>query len=150
MIAYFPSSEMARHAGPQALTGGSGCSLGCGGPPSFVGCDSGGAGTWSIQSKLLSSWWMHPYMKASRCTVILDTATPLGPWEVDQQSVTDLSVLNLTTMLKRSRHVGSQPAQTGINKAGCFEGGLPPLDDVSDDVAVVGVFLTILEVADVV
>ncbi len=57
---------------------------------------------------------MHPYMKASRCTVIFDTATPLGPWEVDQQSVTDLSVLNLTTMLKRSRHLGWQPAQADM------------------------------------
>ena len=57
---------------------------------------------------------MHPYMKARRWTVILDTATPLGPWEVDQQSVTDLSVLNLTTMLKRSRHLGLQPAQAGV------------------------------------
>lgn len=52
---------------------------------------------------------MHPYMKASLWTVIIETATPRGPWEFVQQSLTALSVLSLTTMLWRSSHVGSQP-----------------------------------------
>ena len=118
-------------------------------PSSYGSCR--GVGTCSIQSKLLSSWWMHPYMKASRCTVILDTATPLGPWEEDQQSVTALSVLSLTMMLNRSRHVGVQPAQATVGyRAGCFEGGPLPVDDVSDNVAVVGVLVSVLEVANAV